>query len=199
MKTLNIKLIIILLSALNLFFYGCKKTESSGEYKAVTKTSKIPNDAIHKNIMGTKPTEPSKENVDKSIIEKMKNMEKQVENNPKDTSKILEVANFMIAAHQIQKGIFYFKKILKIDSKRQDILLQLAIIYANQKKYLKAITVTQNILKINPANKIALYNLGALNATLGKKEKAKNIWENIIKQFPNSDMSEKAKQSLKRL
>ncbi len=178
-------------------FPSCSSEEKSG-YKKI-KNNEMPKDEIHQKLKSVDPAVPSKENVDKSVVDKMKNLENELTRGSNDTSKMLEFADYMIAGHQIDKGIYYYNKILEINPNRDDILLQLAIVYSSQHKFSEAIDVTKRMLKINPNNQIALYNLGALNATIGEKEKAKTIWQSIVTKYPNSEMTKKAKQSLKRL
>ncbi len=185
---------------IGIFFYYSDNDIQTTEYKRVNiQTKEIPQDEIHKKFAAQNSAAPSKENVNKSMIDKIRNLEHELNNGSKDTVKMLELANFLVAGHQPEKGILYYNKILKINPKRDDVLLQLAIVYANQHKYSDAIIVTKKMLKNKPENQIALYNLGALNATMGEEEKAKTIWQSIVKKYPNSQMANKAKQSLKRL
>ena len=188
--------------ALMLVIFSCS-TKEKNDYTKINKSkvnnSEMPRDEIHKSFRNMEPLAPSKENVDKSVIDKMNKLENELTQGSNDTSKMLIFADYMIAGHQIDKGIYYYNKILDIDPNRDDILLQLAIVYSNQHKFPEAIDVTKKMLKINPNNKIALYNLGALNATIGEKEIAKNIWQDIVTQYPKSKMAEKARQSLKKL
>ncbi len=185
---------------LGFIFYNYSTQPDKIYTKVAKKTdNNMPNDEIHKNINNFNAQEPSKENVNRSIVHKMEMLEKELKNGLKDTVKILEYANLLVAGHNIDKGILYYKKILEIDSQRDDVLLQLAFAYSSKNDFNNAINVTKKMLNINPNNVIALYNLGALNATIGKKELAKTTWQKLINKFPNNDITDKAKQSLKRL
>ncbi len=159
----------------------------------------MPQDSIHKGLTAPGSAAPSESNVKKSVFEKMKKMEEAVKNNPNDTLKIKEYAEFMAAAHQPEKAIIYYNKILQKDPKRIDILLDLTSIYFGLKKFSEAEKVTNNILKINPKNSAANYNLGVLKAVEGKKEEARKIWQSVISKYPNTNAARMAKNSLEKL
>jgi len=197
---IGLALLVIIVLIVGVIYYS-SKSEQDKVYTKVKKISenKMPNDAIHKNINNLDAQKPSKENVNSNVIHKMEMFEKEFNKGVRDTVKMLEYANLLIAGHNIDKGILYYKKILKVDSKRDDILLQLAFAYTSKNDFNSAVDVTKKMLDINPNNVIALYNLGALNATIGKKDLAKTIWEELIDKFPNNDITEKAKESIKRL
>ena len=55
------------------------------------------------------------------------------------------------------------------------------------------------VLKLEPENVKVLYNKGAISASCGNLEQAKEIWNRIVLEFPESETSALAKQSLERL
>ncbi|MEE9432425.1 MAG: tetratricopeptide repeat protein [Melioribacteraceae bacterium] len=200
LRALHIYLILIVVVILAVVFFSSdEKSKLQVENRSILNKEKIPNDDIHNGIISLDSQTPTKDNVNNDVVSKMKILENEFASGSTDTVKMLELANMLTAGHQIEKGIIYYNKILEIDSKRSDVLLQLAFIHSSSGEFSKAIDVTKKMLIINPSNKTALYNLGALNATIGKKELAKSIWNDILNKFPNSEIAEKAKNSLTRL
>jgi len=55
------------------------------------------------------------------------------------------------------------------------------------------------VLKLDPDHVSALYNKGAISATRGDTETAREIWNRIVNEYPESETTALAKQSLERL
>lgn len=157
----------------------------------------MPNDDIHKGLKNGES--PSRSNVSADILHKMEELKKEAEENPNDTLKIKEYADFLSEAHQPDDAIKYYQKILKVNPKRTDILFSLAFIYYNKHEYDKSEEFTNKILSFDKNNTLALYNLGAISATKGDKNKAKDIWNGIINKYPNSEAAKTAQESLSHL
>ena len=159
-------------------------------------SEEIPQDSIHKNL-GTDP--PSSSNVDKDIIIKLNEMKKLADALPTDTLHNREYADFLIAAHKPAESINYYNKILRIDSRRKDILFSLTQAYYLKNDLDSAENITEKILQLYPDDQQATYNLGAIEATKGNKDKAWQIWNRLINQNPNSETAELAKDALNKL
>ncbi len=157
----------------------------------------IPNDDIHKGLKNGEA--PNKSNVSADIIRKMEELKKAAEENPNDTLKLKEYADFLTEAHKPDEAIPYYQKILKVNPKRTDILFSLSFIYYNKQDYNKSEELTNKILSYDKNNPLALYNLGAISATKGDNEKAKDIWNKLIEKYPNAEAARAAKQSLENL
>lgn len=102
-------------------------------------------------------------------------------------------------AHQTSTAIELYEKLLKVDSKRIDALLQLTFLHFNEGKLDIAEEYTNRILKIDNNHQIGTYNLGAIAATKGDNKKAKTIWEGLVKKFPKTEIAHIAEESLKHL
>lgn len=158
----------------------------------------MPDDDIHKNLK--KPDDlPTKENVNESAIKQLEELKKSVEENPNDTLKLRQYADYLTMAHKQDEAISYYEKILKVNPKRTDIYISLAYIYFTQSDFNKAEEYTNRILSYDKNNVHALYNLGAIWASSNQKEKAKQVWERIVKEFPDTETSNLARNSLSRL
>lgn len=163
-----------------------------------TSNNNMPNDDIHQGLQNEGDT-PSKGNVMESAVLKLEELKKAYEKDPNDTLKIREYADMLTMAHKPQEAIALYHKILKVDSKRIDVLLQLTFLHYNNGDLPLAEETTNTILRIDRNNKLASYNLGAIEAAKGNKAKAKEIWESVIKKFPNTTVANIAEQSIKQL
>jgi tetratricopeptide (TPR) repeat protein len=158
----------------------------------------MPQDDIHKGIQNPTPP-PSKDNVSESFKHELSNLKEAVEKNPNDTAAIKSYADLLAASHKPQESIPLYERILKKDSKRTDVLFSLSFIYYNSGDFKKAEDETNKILHLDKNNVQALYNLGAISASNGNPDEAKLIWSKLIKEYPNSDLSTMAKESLNKL
>lgn len=187
--------IIIIAAVLLLTTNSHRKTSTSDTGDIVNK--EMPNDEVHTGL--NNPSSPNKGNVTSFVFEQLEELKKEVENRPNDTLKLRELADFLTAAHKPDEAIPYYKKILKIDPDKKEVLFNLSYIYNNKRDFKQAEYYTNKILKLDPRDSQALYNLGAINASRGDKNKAREIWESILKEFPNSPTSDLAKSALSRL
>ena len=145
------------------------------------------------------PNAPNKSNVREEFMHVIEKLREKVNQNPKDTAGVLELANMLRDSHKLDEAAGLYERILKVDKKNTSIMLSLSICYFNLGKTDDAMRVTNDILKVEPKNTIALYNIGAMYATNGDKEKAKSAWEDLIKRFPNTDDATRAKESIGKL
>jgi tetratricopeptide (TPR) repeat protein len=196
----NIKPVFIygfgVILALVVFWIISSQDNSTSKVPASDITSKqMPNDSLHRSLQmpGNKP---DKANVMASIMKKMEEMKKDVQENPKDTVKIKKYAQFLEAAHQSKEALVYFDRILKIDPKRIDILYSEAYINYRDRNFKDAEKLLNKIISIDKTSLQAYYNLGAVAFSSGNKAKAKEIWTKLVKQHPNSKIGKLAKKTL---
>ena len=160
-------------------------------------TQQIPNDEIHSQLKSSET--PGKNNVSQEFKHKMAMLQNEVEKNPTDTTKLLEYADLLAAAHKQKEAIEYYQQILSINPNRIDVLFSLSFIYYTLGDLNKSEEETKRILAIDPENNDAKYNLGAIAATKGDKEKARDIWQRLAEKYPEDEIGIKAKNSLERL
>ena len=188
-----LSLIVILIVLLVVFTQKNKSNETAGDIT----NKEMPNDDMHKGLQNGEA--PNKSNVSADIIRKMEELKKEAEENPNDTLKLKEYADFLAEAHKPDEAIKYYQKILSVDPKRTDVLFSLSFIFYNKRDYDKSEEYTNKILSYDKNNPLALYNLGAISATRGDKNKAKEIWNGIITKYPNSEAAKTAEESLSNL
>lgn len=160
-------------------------------------TQQIPNDEIHSQLKSSET--PGKNNVSQEFKHKMAMLQNEVEKNPTDTTKLLEYADLLAAAHKQKEAIEYYQQILSINPNRIDVLFSLSFIYYSLGDLNKSEEETKRILAIDPENNDAKYNLGAIAVTKGDKEKARDIWQRLAEKYPEDEIGIKAKNSLERL
>ena len=162
-------------------------------------TEEMPQDDVHSQFRNESNDSPSKENLSEEYHQKLAELKKTVEQNPSDTLAIRQYADYLAAAHQNDEAVSNYSKILEIDPSRIDILFNLSFIYYNAGNMDKADEYINRVLKLEPKHVSALYNKGAISATRGDTETAREIWNRIVNDFPESETTALAKQSLERL
>jgi tetratricopeptide (TPR) repeat protein len=191
-KTPYIYLSAIVVIILGLVFYSqIEKSPAEGNQVS----EQMPDDEVHRNLKKQHDQFGLKEEAKKMLEE----YEKSLKENPNDTAKMREYADFLAMAHKIDEAQKYYEKILSMDKKRKDIMINLSTIFYNKGELDKAAQLTNDILKIDKNDLSAIYNLGVIEATRGNYDKAKKHWEKIVNEFPNSDLAPLASKSLGRL
>ena len=158
----------------------------------------MPQDSIHKNLQNPLTQSPSGNNATDNARHQVEMLKKAIDENPKDTVKLKQYADFL-SAHNPKEAIGYYERILKINPKRTDILFALSYIYYSQGNFNKAEELTNKVLSVDKLNLEAQYNLGAIAASRGDREKARKIWTDLVTKYPNDKISQLAKSSLNKL
>ena len=181
------------------FFIVSKDSGSSIAPQNGIANQQMPQDDIHKGLSNPNGPPPNKDNVNQEVMKHLAMLKQAVEQNPNDTLKMRQYADFLAAAHQQDEAIEYYNKILKINPRRIDILSAVAYInYLNQ-KFDVAENYLNKILAVDKNNLEAQYNLGAVAFSSGDKAKAKQIWTKLAKEHPQTQMGETAKKTLSQM
>jgi tetratricopeptide (TPR) repeat protein len=180
------------------------KTSSTNEDKKMVASSDIANkqmpaDPLHKGLNVPTTPAPSKDNVSEGFKHELNALETAYNKNPKDTAVIRKYADLLAASHKQDNAIVLYQKILEKYPERSDILFSLSFIYYNKGNFNNAEVITKKILISDKNNLQAMYNIGAIAATRGDVLKARNIWTNLVTNYPNSGISNLAKESLGKL
>lgn len=157
--------------------------------------SEMPNDDIHQNLGKA----PGSGNVSTEFKEKMARLKTGYESNPADTANALEYARLLAAAHKPNEALEIYNNILRRDSERTDIRIELATVYYNMQNFTEAKKQIEAVLAKKPNSPDVQYNLGAIEASLGNLGRAKEIWEKVIVEHPNSEAAKIASTSLQNL
>jgi tetratricopeptide (TPR) repeat protein len=197
-KPIYIYLGVFLVFVLAIVFFSgvAKESNSAG---TIAEGAQMPDDDIHGGMRSRGNGDmPSKDNVMKEATEKMNALKLEVEKNPNDTSKVREYAD-MMAVHNPEEAIKLYQRIIKIDPKRVDILLQLTFTYYNMGNLDKAVEFNDRVLSVDKNNLYAQYNLGGLAQAKGDNKKAIAIWKELAKKNPNTEVAHIAEQAAKQL
>ena len=159
----------------------------------------MPIDDAHKGVSPQGKDVPSKANVSQEFKQMLETIKKSVEDNPNDTVKIKEYADFLAMAHKQNDAIIWYEKILEKDSKRTDVWFALSYIYHSEQNLVKSEECNQKILAYDKNNSLAKYNLGAISATKGDYIKAKQLWNDLLSTSKDSEIISMTKESLKQL
>ncbi|MEN8192911.1 MAG: tetratricopeptide repeat protein [Bacteroidota bacterium] len=197
-KPIYIYGIIVVAIVIVLVISNSSKVETESNISTNPQTE-MPQDDIHKGLKGEGDAGPSKGNVKSEFWERLDKLEKEIEADPNDTLKMRQYAELLSMAHQTDKALGYYQKILNVDPKRIDILLSEGLVYFNEGKYDEAEKVTNRILEINKNHHEAKFNLGVIAASQGDKDKAKKIWTELVESNPETEAAKYAKEALTKL
>ena len=159
----------------------------------------MPADELHKGLNNPTTPPPTKENVSEGFIHEINALKKEYDKNPNDTTILRKYADLLAASHKQDESVPLYEKILKKNPKRSDILFSLSFIYFNKGDFFRAEEMTKKILIIDKNNTQALYNIGAIAASKGDSQKAREVWTKLVADFPNSESTGLAKESLSKL
>ena len=180
-------------------FILSEENGNTGETKSGITQENMPNDDIHSQLKNPSNTAPNKENVTEEYKQHLKQLQDAVNNNPNDTLKIRELADFLAASHKTDDAITYYNKVLKTDPKRKDIRFSLSFIYYTKGDLASAEEQNNKVLEFDPNDEMALYNVGAIAASKGNKEKAREYWNKVLSINPDSETGKLASESLSKL
>jgi TolA-binding protein len=201
LKMIHIYLIIFAVGVtiLIMFIQNTGSNDSKKVAPVDIANKQMPADELHKGLNNPTTPPPTKENVSEGFKHELNALEKEFNNNPKDTSVIRKYADLLAASHKQDEAIPLYEKILKINPHRTDILFSLSFIYYNKGDFFNAEETTKKILTYDKKNPQALYNIGAIAASKGDSRKAKEIWTKLITDYPTSETAGLAKESLGKL
>ncbi|MDH7603324.1 MAG: tetratricopeptide repeat protein [Melioribacter sp.] len=197
-KSLYIYVIIFTAFIISLIIFSPSAKEPTLQTQ-INPHGQMPDDDIHRGMSQNTEDMPSKSNVAKEALEQLNQLKEDYEKNPEDTVKIRNYADMLTLAHQHDKAIELYEKILKVDSKRIDILQHLTFLYFNKGELDKAEEMSKKILTIKKDYPLALYNLGVISHIKGDNQKAKYYWNEVLKKEPDSKLAKNAKELLQNL
>ncbi len=196
---MKLKPIYVYLSAFVVFIvaiviFSNYSSESKGT-AAVSENAQMPQDDMHKGMGSGEMGAPSKSNVMEEAIKKLNELKAAYQKNPSDTMKMREYADMASFAHKTEEAQKIYEKLLNMDPKRIDILLQLTFVEFTNKNFDKALDYTNRIIKLDKNNLPAVYNSAAIYNEMGDKKKAVSIWNDLAKKYPKTEIGHMAEQS----
>lgn len=161
-----------------------------------TSNSQMPDDAMHQSMRGKMP---SRDNVDKSAMQKLQELEKEVEANPNDTLKMKKLSSYYAVGHQKEKAISLLEKILAKGPNRIDILQALTYMEYSQKNFSKAESYNNQVFKLTNGSLESQFNIAVIEEGKGNKDKAKKLYQSLLKNNPNTDIAKMAQAAIDRI
>ncbi|GAB1350609.1 hypothetical protein MASR1M107_28240 [Ignavibacteriales bacterium] len=193
-----IYILVVVFAVAGVVIYSSLSGKKAKEAPPLSEGSQVPGDETHQGMGGAGGTNPGPGNVKDEIKQKMAELEKAANDNPNDTTKLLEYAEFMGMAHKPDKAIDGYNRYLKINPNNVEVLFALSSLYFQKKDFDNSIATINRALKINPKNTEAIFYLGFVENGMGNKAKAKATWEKLIKDFPGSTGANLATEELKK-
>jgi tetratricopeptide (TPR) repeat protein len=198
LKAIYIYLGVFIIFVAAVIFFS-KTTNDSNKAMEINPQAQMPDDDIHGKMksQGNGDT-PSKSNLMQDAVERINALKSEAEKSPNDTLKVREYADVLIA-HKPEEAIKLYERILRIDSKRTDILLQLTFVYFNQGDMKKAEEFNSKVLTVDNNNLIAKFNIGGLAQAKGDERKAKSVWQDLANRYPQTEVGKLAAQLVQQL
>ena len=106
--------------------------------------------------------------------------------NPQSTRYLIAAAGCYDRFGDKKLALSLYKKALALNSKEMPILINMATLYYENKRYDKTIQISEKALEIEPNNFSALMNLGNAHYALGQYEEALVCYEKMYEVNPNS-------------
>ncbi|MFA7289306.1 MAG: tetratricopeptide repeat protein [Melioribacteraceae bacterium] len=194
LKPIYIYGIVIIVAAIVIAIFSSNIFTS--ENPAGTSNSGAPDDAMHQSMRGKMP---SKDNVDKSSMQKLQQLEREVEANPNDTLKMKKLSSYYAIGHQKEKAISLLEKILVKGPNRVDILQALTYMEYVQKNFTKAESYNNQVFKLTNGSLESQFNIAVLEEGKGNVDKAKTLYQSLIKKHPKTDIAKMAQAALERI
>lgn len=187
---------VVFVAAIVFFSNVTKDANNAG---TISEGAQMPEDDIHSGMRSRGNGEmPGQDNVMKEMVEKMNALKLAIEKNPNDTAKVREYADMQIA-HNPEEAIKLYERIIKIDPKRTDVLLQMTFTFYNTGELEKAIEYNNKVLSVDKNNLYAQYNIGGLAQAKGDTKKAIAVWKELAKKYPKTEVAHIAEQAAKQL
>ena len=134
--------------------------------------------------------------VDLNQVKKINELEAEVNKNPKDFDKLLQLAHLLNDSRFHERAIEKYEIYLKQDPNNPDVIIDMGVCYFEMGNYPVAIETMEKALKINPIHQIGHFNLGIVKHTSGNTVGAKKDWQKAISLDPNSRIAQRAQELL---
>ena len=191
-------ILLLVVAVAGVVIFSTLSGKKAKEAPSLSEGTPVPGDDLHKGMGDGSAGNPGAGNVKDEIKQKMADLEKAANENPNDTTKLLEYAEFMGMAHKPDKAIDGYTRYLKINPKNVEVLVALSSLYFQKKDFTNSLATINKAVALDPKNTEAIFYLGFVENGMGNKAKAKQIWEKLIKDFPGSSGASLATEELKK-
>lgn len=158
-------------------------------YSGITETKTESPITSDQNIQG-------QSRIDLNLLNEINQLENELKNDPKNSTKLLKLANLTHDAGFFEKAIKYYKDYLILKPNDNDAEVDMGVCYFELNKFDEAEKIFENVVKKNPRHQIAFLNLGIVNLNQQEVEKAKEYFNKCIQLGENTDAGQRAKKLL---
>lgn len=130
------------------------------------------------------------------IFQQIDSLKNAVQANPKDVGALTHLGALFDMAGKFEQAAGYYKDILAVEPGNVEARMNYAGALFNNNERDKALAELHNVLKYRPDYDYAMYNLGVIYAAVHEHDKAKEWWDKVIALDANSDLAQRARQSL---
>ncbi len=142
---------------------------------------------------------PSKDNVSKTVQEKIGHLKDVVAKNPADSRTAFELARLLQDGHNTQEAIQYYEIGLKADARDNGARIDYSLCLYQLGREEDALKQNRIVLRSDGVNAQALFNIGAIHANRGVSDSAKYYWNKLITAHPGDALAVKAEENIKQL
>lgn len=123
---------------------------------------------------------------DLSQINRINDLEAQVNANPGDLDALLKLAHLLNDSGFFERAIEKYKIYLNSRPGIPDVIIDMGVCNFNLKRYTVADSLMRSAVAIDPNHQIGYYNLGVVNASMGNMETAREFLLTAIAIDPDS-------------
>lgn len=116
--------------------------------------------------------------------------------NPKDVNALSHLAALFDMAGKFEQAAEYYKNILAVEPANVEARMNYAGALFNNNQHDNALSELHAVLQHRPNYDFAMYNLGVIYAAKHEHDQAKEWWDKVIALNANSDLAQRARQSL---
>ncbi|SJZ53170.1 tetratricopeptide repeat protein [Selenihalanaerobacter shriftii] len=131
--------------------------------------------------------------------QKINNLKQRLSDNPQDVQAMIDLGNAYYDQRNYEKAINYYEASLRFEPEHAHVLVDLgtAYYYKQNSNPQKAIELYNKALEVDPDFKNALFNKGVVyQRGIRNYQKAIKAWQAFIAEYPNGQMTDKAKEFL---
>ena len=149
-------------------------------------------------VINQAPQEHFHNGADMSELAQINSLREQIEANPNDYHKMLELAHLLNDSGFYEEAIKWYDKYLGSHNNDADVYVDRGVCYYQLNQLDKAIDSMEKGIKINPQHQTAHFNLGVVNLAKNNIDAAISWWQKAIELNPNTDIANKSRELIQK-
>ncbi len=135
--------------------------------------------------------------VDLSKLDEINRLTTELDKDPQNPDKLLNLANLNHDAGFFDKAISLYERYLNLKPNDFDAKVDMGVCFYELKNFDKAMEIFKSVIDKNPSHQIAYLNLGIVNLQLGKINEAKEIFKKCIALGEHTEAGHRAQELLR--